>query len=294
MGRVANEKIIGKKYGRLTVLKRVENDKKGNAQWLCECDCGVGNTKIISTLNLNRGTGTSCGKCSSMNLKGVRFGRLTVLEQGSTKSRWVCKCDCGNICEVREHNLITQNNRSCGCLRFKQNEYIFYSEYVVIIASNTKRHFFIDKEDFEKIKKYRWYEDGSGYLISYKRETDETCNVRLHRIIMDAKRECVVDHIDRNPLNNRKSNLRICTKQQNSFNQSIRKESKSGIIGVCWNEANKNWRAYITLSYKRKNLGSYQNKKDAITARLKAEIECFGIEFAPQRHLFDFYKIKRN
>lgn len=49
--------------------------------------------------------------------------------------------------------------------------------------------------------------------------------------------------------------------------------------------------AQITVNYKNKRLGVYQNKKDAIRARLKSEIEYFG-EFAPQRHLFKEYGIE--
>lgn len=51
--------LSGLQFGRLTVLKRVENNKNGTAQWLCECSCG--NTTVVTSSRLNRGITRSCG-----------------------------------------------------------------------------------------------------------------------------------------------------------------------------------------------------------------------------------------
>ena len=101
------------------------------------------------------------------------------------------------------------------------------------------------------------------------------------------------DHKDRNELNNRKYNLRLCTKQENSMNSSKSKNNTSGIIGVYWDKQNEKWMASIGINYKSKYLGRFINKNDAIKARLLAEIKYFG-EFAPQKHLFEKYGIKED
>lgn len=98
------------------------------------------------------------------------------------------------------------------------------------------------------------------------------------------------DHIDRNQLNNRKSNLRPCTQQENSRNRSLSENNKTGITGVCWDEGKLKWRVSIGIDYKSKHIGYYLNFNDAVKARLEAEAKYFG-EFAPQRHLFEQYKI---
>ena len=98
------------------------------------------------------------------------------------------------------------------------------------------------------------------------------------------------DHIDRNELNNRKYNLRQCTIQQNNMNKSIRCDNTSEITGVYFDRSRMKWVANLILNGERKYNKRFDNKEDAIRARLQAEKEYFG-EFAPQRHLFEEYGI---
>ena len=99
------------------------------------------------------------------------------------------------------------------------------------------------------------------------------------------------DHIDRNPLNNRKENLRAATTAENSRNRNISKNNTSGIIGVGLNKKNGKWRARITFEQNEIFLGEYIKKEDAIITRLKAEKKYFG-EFAPQQYLYKEYNIE--
>ena len=98
------------------------------------------------------------------------------------------------------------------------------------------------------------------------------------------------DHIDRNPLNNRKENLRPSTFSENMQNRGVFKNSTSQITGVHHRKQDNMWMAYINKNNKRIYLGYFVNKEDAIIARLRAEIKYFG-KFAPQRHLFEQYGI---
>ena len=125
--------ITGNKYGRLTVIKRVEDSVckksgKRQPQWLCQCDCG--NTAICQAANLKSGKSRSCGclwkekhsKATVSDLAGQRFGRLVVLNRaGDVASgkrkvvNWLCQCDCGNTITVRACNLKNGSTVSCGC-----------------------------------------------------------------------------------------------------------------------------------------------------------------------------------
>lgn len=119
------EDLKGRRFGYLTVLRRVEN-RKGRTCWLCRCDCGK--EKVISAYDLKQGRVKSCGCMKyavshrKIDLTGQRFGRLTALYPTQKRDRkgsiyWHCRCDCGNETDVTENGLVHGNNRSCGCLK---------------------------------------------------------------------------------------------------------------------------------------------------------------------------------
>ena len=116
--------LKGQKFGRLTVLERAPSTG-GQAEWICECECG--NIKKVKSQHLRNGMIISCGcfnkevisKARTVNLKGKRYGKLTVVEYvGSKNGRavWKCKCDCGNTVNVYSSYLRTGDTKSCGCV----------------------------------------------------------------------------------------------------------------------------------------------------------------------------------
>ncbi len=76
-----------------------------------------------------------------------------------------------------------------------------------------------------------------------------------------------IDHIDRNPGNNRIENLRLADQKQNCQNNKISKNNTSGYNGVYWHKLAKKWMAYIKVNRKRIHLGLYENIADAVKAR---------------------------
>jgi hypothetical protein len=88
-----------------------------------------------------------------------------------------------------------------------------------------------------------------------------------------------VDHKDRDRANNRWSNLRAATPLENSINASVRSDSKSEVAGVSMHLCGK-WRAYLRVNGKHKHLGLFDNKKDAVAARIAAAKEQYG-QFSP-------------
>lgn len=115
--------IRGARFGRLTVLDRVENIYNKTA-WLCKCDCG--NYKAVVGTGLTSGDYVSCGcKRAEINsphdITGEKFGRLTAIELTDRRSPsgdayWKCQCECGNVTEVKKSRLSGGYTKSCGCL----------------------------------------------------------------------------------------------------------------------------------------------------------------------------------
>ena len=113
----------GNKYGRLTVIGIVNNEKTGT-YWSCKCDCG--NHKVVLGSSLRSGNTKSCGCLQSemvsskllIDETGNRYGKLVVVHQVSDERRgayWLCKCDCGNEKIVSGTNLRGGYTSSCGC-----------------------------------------------------------------------------------------------------------------------------------------------------------------------------------
>lgn len=114
--------LKGKKIGRLTVLKRLEEKKGSCYLWLCQCDCGT--TIKVATNDLTKKKPvSSCGCVRAGAIKNIakqRFGKLTALRP-TTKRKggsvvWTCLCDCGRTTEASYNDLVSGNTRSCGCL----------------------------------------------------------------------------------------------------------------------------------------------------------------------------------
>lgn len=115
--------IVGERFGKLTVVRYLRTDVKPYGRtviWECKCDCG--NIVEVSTSALRSGNTKSCGCLKSENLVGMKFGRLTVMDRESPKSKktkglWICKCECGNVIKVNTSALKSGNTTSCGCKR---------------------------------------------------------------------------------------------------------------------------------------------------------------------------------
>lgn len=120
------EDLSGLKFGKLTVIKRGENDKSGHVRWWCECNCGNPELILITAGHLKSGHTKSCGcirkdlsKKYIKDLSGKRFGKLKVIKCLGVKnhrSQWLCKCDCGREIIVSSSSLTSGKVKSCGCL----------------------------------------------------------------------------------------------------------------------------------------------------------------------------------
>lgn len=247
------------------------------------------------------------------DLTGKAFGRLTVLRQIDDYidkncehySMWECKCCCEskNIINVRGSSLRNKNGtRSCGCLQKesvkniglknkKSNKYDLSGKYGIGWTSNTNKEFYFDLEDYDKIKDYCWSDhkiSGKNYYALEAKDQNTNKLIRMSSLLGFKN----YDHINRNPLDNRKENFRQATNRENSINKNKSNKNTSGIIGVTYNKNHQKWVARINdAPHSRITILESVNKIEAIIARLKAEAKYYG-KFAPQRHLFEQYGIQ--
>jgi len=143
----------------------------------------------------------------------------------------------------------------------------------------------IDFDDLNKVLERVWgYSSSWGYVTSGSQDNF----IMLQNFILNQKG--LIDHIDRNPLNNRKYNLIPSNKSLNALNCGLRKNNKSGVTGVSYEKKSDLWRVYINWQGNRIELGYKENINDAIKLRLLKECELLG-DLAPQRHLFQQYNI---
>lgn len=149
----------------------------------------------------------------------------------------------------------------------------------------------LDDEDAHLLDEYAWCPHTTKHNIyasaSIWLPTQTTGTVLMHRLVMNAPEGMDVDHINRNGLDNQRSNLQVCTRAQNLARAGAPKTNTSGYKGVSWSKQHSKWVAYIRPDYKKRHLGLFLNKDDAARAYNRAALETWG-EFAflnevPQR-----------
>lgn len=219
-----------------------------------------------------------------IDLTGKRFGCLVVKNfVGFNKyktSKWLCLCDCGAECYALASSLGCGNKKSCGDKKHKRivNRVEFDNCCAYIYVSGREQPAIIDKEDYQKIKEFHWNnEKPYSYTTSTVQSNKKKKIIRLHRLILGIDDENIfVDHINGNPLDNRKTNLRTATIQQNSYNHKVRSNNTSGATGVKLIKKNNTWNARIVINKKEISLGCYKTFEEAVKARKDAEIKYFG------------------
>lgn len=150
------------------------------------------------------------------------------------------------------------------------------------IALTLNKYALVDDEDYTKLIQFKWcaHRNPTGVEKYYALRKG---SIRMHRFILGLNRwdKVDVDHINGNGLDNRRCNLRICTRRQNCCNRTKQKLIKgkklsSVYLGVCFDTSRGKWISYINLNGRRKHLGRFKHEEDAAVAYNVAAIASRG------------------
>lgn len=139
----------------------------------------------------------------------------------------------------------------------------------------------VDDDDYEELAKYKWFYN-NGYAaryLGYNPVTGLRKQATMHRIIMHTPQGMDTDHINRNRLDNRKINLRICDRSTNVLNRSdwrlkaINTKLANGTLGnrdfagITYHTKHKLWQLRLSIDRKQKHIGLYRTRDDALYAK---------------------------
>lgn len=250
------EDLTGNKYGNFTV-KGFSHKEHSHSHWIGVCDCG--RTEIHSIGYYTRNN--SIKMCKECRLKEQE--RISMMHNKKLQE------------EKDKIKTYKEENKEEFIVRKKFNEYQFKDNLVII-----NRKILVDKEDFEKIDKENRYitinSGGYAYMTKYSEE------IFIHRFLMelpnayDDETRLIVDHINGDKLDNRKSNLRIIKKEINPINCKTYKNNTSGVKGVAWMKRLNKWQVSIQINKMGIYLGVYSDFNEAVKVRKEAELKYFG------------------
>lgn len=135
----------------------------------------------------------------------------------------------------------------------------------------------VDDEDFDRLNQFKWYWTGRYVIRNLKLPGNKRTTKSLHREVLNlSKNILLVDHIDRNTLNNQKINLRLVNNLQNNMNRKIQVNNTSGYKGVTFNKKMSKWRGQIYFKNKYIYLGYFHDPKEAAEIYNKTATNLFG------------------
>lgn len=146
----------------------------------------------------------------------------------------------------------------------------------------------VDDEDYERVSAVKWYLGKRGYPVTplylgrdHARKRPKTRHVTMHRFVLNCRGGdgTRVDHINGDKCDNRKSNLRFCSQNENTCNRGPQRNSRSGVKGVFWVNHAKLYRATITRHGQKYELGYHKTLEEAAQAYNEAARKLHG-EFA--------------
>lgn len=138
----------------------------------------------------------------------------------------------------------------------------------------------VDDDDYDELMKYKWkFRIKDGYAARNIQTKEKNTTRFMHRQIIGAPPDLQTDHVNHNTLDNRKENLRVCTRSQNNHNHGLSRNNTSGYKGVSWKSNRGKWYASIGINGVGIYLGMFTNKDDAARAYNEAATRLHG-EFA--------------
>ena len=160
---------------------------------------------------------------------------------------------------------------------YKQNRIeLLPDSKMLVYMDERKAPFMIDESDFECVSYYTWHKGPhSRYVKTHLKINGAYRDIALHRFLFgDAPEGLMWDHINRNTLDNTRTNLRVVTSSINNRNRGMHADNTSGFKGVC--KHRNHWRADISYDGIRFHLGTFDTIEEAVEARKAAEKEMWS------------------
>lgn len=176
-----------------------------------------------------------------------------------------------------KHYLKMKFYNTCESVRVSKNKFIL-EEYLTIITSKGEK-IKADICDYEVLKKYSWCISKTGYAVANIKGKV----TKLHRYILNCKPKEIVDHINRDKLDNTRKNLRICSQKENGKNLGLKINNTSGYPGIRITKNGK-FNVRITVDFKEIHIGNFETMEEAIKEKEFANKKYYG-EFEPKNIL---------
>lgn len=168
-------------------------------------------------------------------------------------------------------------NLASRCILKARHRRRSMNDIAVITLSCGHGFAIVDAEDFAALNSYTWSKIWCGYVRRNSRHNKKQTHFLMHRQIMNAPLGLDVDHINGCRFDNRRSNLRLCTRRQNLCHSTrLNRRNTSGVNGVSFERRRGKWTARIHVAGKYLFLGYFQEKERAIEARRSAAVRYHG------------------
>jgi len=154
-------------------------------------------------------------------------------------------------------------------------------EFKIYSKKHGEKIVLIDEEDYDLIKDYKWsvrkHRNTFYSVANIKKDNKRHTTIQMHRLIIGLYDERIIDHKNRNGLDNRKENLRVCTNFENAKNARKRKDGKtSKYKGVSFRTSHDKFLSRIQVNKKRIHLGYFKNEIEAAKAYNAAALKYHG------------------
>lgn len=275
------EEYIGKKYGRLTVLEYAGRDKHNSILVKVRCDCGT--EKIVNYGNLRRGHMISCG-CYQREKQyrnpedyiGKKYGRLTLKECVGKNNRGCymikCSCDCGKEKTYELYRIVKGEVKGCGCLEVENRKFLCEQRRKHGLSKHILHSKWSGMKDRCFNEKLEWaYSFYGARGITVCEEwlgVNGFINFYNWAINNGYEDGLTLDRIDVNG-NYCPENCRWANYKEQVLNRRMNKNNTSGYVGVKFHKGRQKWTSDVGINYKKKCLGYYETKREALEARNK-------------------------
>ena len=135
------------------------------------------------------------------------------------------------------------------------------------IQLTRNKYTIVDDDMFDYLNQYKWHLSDNGYAVRRPWGPNGSYTIRMHRIVSATPDGLVTDHINGNPLDNRKSNLKNCTQQENMCNMKLRSDSSTKEKNVGWHSQSGKYRVRFTRNKEMLCCKLFKDIKDAIKFR---------------------------